>query len=342
MRNFSRLNMNVWSTTKEYNDWVRDDVDEIWWWCDVRNGIHWMFFWMSWRREEGRRTRADWDDCLKKLKVRKGRSRREEEKKPALSLSPLSVEMTPRAGGNNYKTMRHEPVVLCITKGEKGRSQERRLSQTGHSQFTFPPIPPVADLFLSVRNSFSHWFLLLAFVSVPTVPSSSFCHCHSSILSYSGSSLTSVYQKHNVECRGKWNVFVMADRSNSMHLCGWQESKPAAAGDDANSEYIKLKVVGQDANEIHFRVKMTTSMAKLKRSYSERVVSTFRAYVAILIRLFCRVFQWPPSGSFSMEDESMTQTHRNNSRWKMMTSLKFIKNNQEVTRNVPIPWNNRL
>merc|ERR1712110_894512 len=42
---------------------------------------------------------------------------------------------------------------------------------------------------------------------------------------------------------------------------------------DANTEteYIKLKVVGQDSNEIHFRVKMTTAMGKLKKSYSERV-----------------------------------------------------------------------
>merc|ERR1711922_14800 len=40
-------------------------------------------------------------------------------------------------------------------------------------------------------------------------------------------------------------------------------------GDD--SEYIKLKVVGQDSNEIHFRVKQTTQMGKLKKSYSERV-----------------------------------------------------------------------
>ena len=36
-------------------------------------------------------------------------------------------------------------------------------------------------------------------------------------------------------------------------------------------EYIKLKVVGQDSNEIYFRVKMTTAMGKLKKSYSERV-----------------------------------------------------------------------
>jgi len=38
-----------------------------------------------------------------------------------------------------------------------------------------------------------------------------------------------------------------------------------------DGEYIKLKVVGQDSNEIHFRVKMTTNLGKLKRSYAERV-----------------------------------------------------------------------
>merc|ERR1711931_322697 len=37
------------------------------------------------------------------------------------------------------------------------------------------------------------------------------------------------------------------------------------------TEYTKLKVVGQDSNEIHFRVKQTTQMGKLKKSYSERV-----------------------------------------------------------------------
>lgn len=44
-------------------------------------------------------------------------------------------------------------------------------------------------------------------------------------------------------------------------------------------EYIKLKVVGQDSNEIHFRVKFTTQMGKLKKSYAERIgvpVSTLR------------------------------------------------------------------
>merc|ERR1712203_931776 len=40
---------------------------------------------------------------------------------------------------------------------------------------------------------------------------------------------------------------------------------------DDGAEYIKLKVVGQDSNEIHFRVKMSTNMGKLKKSYAERV-----------------------------------------------------------------------
>ncbi|CAG0879723.1 unnamed protein product [Cyprideis torosa] len=40
---------------------------------------------------------------------------------------------------------------------------------------------------------------------------------------------------------------------------------------NAASDYIKLKVVGQDSNEIHFRVKTSTLMGKLKKSYAERV-----------------------------------------------------------------------
>lgn len=50
-------------------------------------------------------------------------------------------------------------------------------------------------------------------------------------------------------------------------------SSTTEGGNEAGSEYIKLRVVGQDSNEIHFKVKMTTQMTKLKKSYSERVVS---------------------------------------------------------------------
>nr|XP_018915277.1 PREDICTED: small ubiquitin-related modifier-like [Bemisia tabaci] len=50
-----------------------------------------------------------------------------------------------------------------------------------------------------------------------------------------------------------------------------QVDKPDSAAGDKNSDFIKLKVVGNDSNEIHFRVRMTTHMGKLKKSYSERV-----------------------------------------------------------------------
>ncbi len=42
-------------------------------------------------------------------------------------------------------------------------------------------------------------------------------------------------------------------------------------GTDEETEHIKLKVLGQDKSEIHFRVKMSTQMEKLKNIYSERV-----------------------------------------------------------------------
>ena len=49
------------------------------------------------------------------------------------------------------------------------------------------------------------------------------------------------------------------------------QEQTGGGADEAETEYIKLKVVGQDSNEIHFRVKMTTQIGKLKKSYSERV-----------------------------------------------------------------------
>lgn len=49
------------------------------------------------------------------------------------------------------------------------------------------------------------------------------------------------------------------------------DAKANIAGGGDNSEYIKLKVVSQDSSEIHFRVKFTTPMQKIKKSYSERV-----------------------------------------------------------------------
>ena len=45
-------------------------------------------------------------------------------------------------------------------------------------------------------------------------------------------------------------------------------------GDDPweyDDQYIKLVVVADSGDEIHFRVKQTTKMVKLKESFSERV-----------------------------------------------------------------------
>ncbi|XP_073663487.1 small ubiquitin-related modifier 1 isoform X5 [Tursiops truncatus] len=53
-----------------------------------------------------------------------------------------------------------------------------------------------------------------------------------------------------------------------------QEAKPSTEdlGDKKEGEYIKLKVIGQDSSEIHFKVKMTTHLKKLKESYCQRQV----------------------------------------------------------------------
>ncbi|XP_065200278.1 small ubiquitin-related modifier-like [Planococcus citri] len=49
-----------------------------------------------------------------------------------------------------------------------------------------------------------------------------------------------------------------------------EDSSKNEKGDGDSGGYIKLKVLGNDSNEIHFRVKMSTQMYKLKRSYSEK------------------------------------------------------------------------
>ncbi|XP_037690963.1 small ubiquitin-related modifier 1-like [Choloepus didactylus] len=50
------------------------------------------------------------------------------------------------------------------------------------------------------------------------------------------------------------------------------EAKPSTEdlGDKKEGEYVKLKVTGQDSSEIHFKVKMTTHLKKLKESYCQR------------------------------------------------------------------------
>merc|ERR1712241_298470 len=58
-------------------------------------------------------------------------------------------------------------------------------------------------------------------------------------------------------------------RSPSLEDSNSAFTHTGTMGED--TEYIKLEVVGQDNNEIHSRVKQTTQMGKLKKSYAERV-----------------------------------------------------------------------
>ncbi|XP_014289819.1 small ubiquitin-related modifier [Halyomorpha halys] len=49
------------------------------------------------------------------------------------------------------------------------------------------------------------------------------------------------------------------------------ENNIADGAESDGSKYIKLKVVGNDQNGIHFRLKMSTQLLKLKKSYSTHV-----------------------------------------------------------------------
>ncbi|MFH4979812.1 hypothetical protein AB6A40_006521 [Gnathostoma spinigerum] len=62
----------------------------------------------------------------------------------------------------------------------------------------------------------------------------------------------------------------MADNETSQASGDSAPAPPNAPPSGTSSEYIKLKVVGQDSNEVHFRVKYGTSMGKLKKAYADR------------------------------------------------------------------------
>lgn len=58
------------------------------------------------------------------------------------------------------------------------------------------------------------------------------------------------------------------ERSNGTDIEPKQDDdKPT---DKPKEDFIKLKVVSQDNSEVHFKVKMSTQMGKLKKSYSDR------------------------------------------------------------------------
>ncbi|XP_057619042.1 small ubiquitin-related modifier 1-like isoform X2 [Chionomys nivalis] len=50
-----------------------------------------------------------------------------------------------------------------------------------------------------------------------------------------------------------------------------EETKPSSEVFETKKEkIIKVKVIAQDGNEIHFKVKMTTQLKKLKETYCQR------------------------------------------------------------------------
>ena len=58
-----------------------------------------------------------------------------------------------------------------------------------------------------------------------------------------------------------------------------QEKDREKESGSSPAHFIKLKVLNQDSGEVHLKVKWTTSMAKIKKSYAERQgvsISTLR------------------------------------------------------------------
>merc|ERR1711994_1098883 len=108
----------------------------------------------------------------------------------------------------------------------------------------------------------------------------------------------------------------------------YQKTKMGA--DEAETEYIKLKVVGQDSNEIHFRVKMTTQMGKPKKSYSERV----GAPIASLRFLFDgkRINDDETPKSLEMEQDDVIEVYQEQtggSSWEEMVELESEQSGTE-------------
>uniref|UniRef100_A0AC35TL99 Rad60-SLD domain-containing protein n=1 Tax=Rhabditophanes sp. KR3021 TaxID=114890 RepID=A0AC35TL99_9BILA len=50
-----------------------------------------------------------------------------------------------------------------------------------------------------------------------------------------------------------------------------RENDPETGASNNDDEFIKLRVMGQSSNEVHFKVKKTTTMTKLKKTYADRM-----------------------------------------------------------------------
>ncbi|XP_067869347.1 small ubiquitin-related modifier 1 isoform X1 [Heterodontus francisci] len=102
-----------------------------------------------------------------------------------------------------------------------------------------------------------------------------------------------------------------------------QEAKPSSqSGEKKDGEYIKLKVIGQDNSEIHFKVKMTTQLRKLKESYCQRQGVPPNSLRFLFEGQRITDHQTPKEkGIFLFCFHSLA--------WRMKMWLKFIRNRQE-------------
>ena len=89
------------------------------------------------------------------------------------------------------------------------------------------------------------------------------------------------------------------------------------------------QVVGQDSNEIHFRVKQTTQMGKLKKSYSERVGVPVTSLRSVPSPLTFPLNSLIPADFCSMGDELTMTKPRRLSRWNRMMLSRCTRSRPE-------------
>ena len=91
----------------------------------------------------------------------------------------------------------------------------------------------------------------------------------------------------------------------------YQEQTEGAAEEGEKTECIKLKVIGQDSNEIHFLVKISTKFGKLKKSYAERFGIPVSSLRFLFNEHYIRDNESPKGGLISSSDHLGSNLSKN-------------------------------
>ncbi|CEF68765.1 Small ubiquitin-related modifier 1 [Strongyloides ratti] len=62
----------------------------------------------------------------------------------------------------------------------------------------------------------------------------------------------------------------MSDNDKTPDNSVGNNTASSTAGENED-DFIRLRVMGQASNEVHFKVKKTTTMSKLKKTYADRM-----------------------------------------------------------------------